>query len=64
MTHYRYKVSYIHRPGSRRVYHLTVTARDADEARAEVARRDPQFTATVRSPRRLGPVTTAPLEVN
>ena len=65
MTHYRYKVEYLHRPGSRRVYHLTVTATDADDAREQVRRIDPEFTATTRSPRRLGPVTTAPsLETN
>lgn len=62
---YRYAVRYLHRPGSRRVYRLTVTARDADEARAEARRIDPEFTSTTRSPRRLGPVTTTPvLETN
>ena len=61
-THFRYRVDYLHRPGSRRVYHLTVTARDADDAREQVRREDPEFTATVRSPRRRARVTTAPLE--
>jgi hypothetical protein len=52
---YLYSVKYRRRPISSRTYHRTVVASSADEARAEVARLDPEFTATVRSPKRRGP---------
>ena len=53
---YRYQVRYRRQEPSDRVYRVTVTARDAEDARrmAEIA--DPAFWATTRSPRRMGEV--------
>jgi hypothetical protein len=51
---YLYRVTYRRQPLSSRVYHMAVPAATPDEARAEVARRDPEYTATVRTPRRSG----------
>jgi hypothetical protein len=49
---HRYSVRYRRSDGSSRIYHLTVTAASADEARAKAAIRDPKFGSTVSSPKR------------
>lgn len=61
-TRYQYQVDYLRRPTSRRVYHRVVTAATPDEAREIVKGLDPEFTATVRTPRRRAAVTA--LETN
>ena len=49
----RYSVDYYREGVSPRViFHRTVTARDADEARDKAKIADPLFLATARSPRR------------
>lgn len=53
MSKFRYGVKYVrdNAPLSR-VYHRTVTARDADEARRVVALLDEHYLVTVKSPQR------------
>lgn len=60
MSRFTYRVDY--RRGdlrTRRVYHRTVIAASADDARAVVAALDPQYIGTVRSPRRLAEIVPA-----
>jgi hypothetical protein len=47
-----YHVEYRRKDSATRTYRITVLARDADEARAYAAIKDPAFGSTVRSPRR------------
>lgn len=56
-TKFRYQVSYLRRPSQRRVWHRVVTAASPDEAREIVKGLDPEFTGTVRTPRRRAAVT-------
>lgn len=56
MPKYRYRCLYRRSSVSSRIYRLTVTARDADEARLFAALADPEFAHTVSPPRRLGQV--------
>lgn len=49
---YRYSVKYRRDDSASRVYHVTVTARDADDARRVAAEADPRYRSTVTSPRR------------
>ena len=51
---YLYQVRYHRLTPSPRVYRLTVIAANTDEARRAAAIRDPEFSHTVASPRRLG----------
>jgi len=51
---YLYQVRYHRLAPSRRVYRLTVIAANTDDARRAAAIRDPEFSNTVASPRRLG----------
>lgn len=62
MQKYLYSLTYRRDPFERRVHHLSVIARDADEAREMAKLRDPQFLATVRSPQRRAAVTTGAAE--
>lgn len=48
---FRYSVTY-YREDSMRLWHMTVTAADADDARRVVAEADPKYKSTARSPRR------------
>ena len=49
---YRYSVRYRRLEASGRVYRMTVTASDADEARRAAAIRDPLFGSTTETPKR------------
>ena len=53
---YRYRVRYHRTEASPRIYYVTVTARDADDARVAAKIRDPLFSHTVSSPKRGGVV--------
>ena len=53
---YRYQVRYRRQEPSERVYRVTVTAKDADDARRMAAIADPSFGSTTQTPRRLGEV--------
>ena len=49
---FRYSIRYRRSNDLRRVYRMTVTARDADDARRLAAIRDPEYASTVESPKR------------
>ena len=49
---FRYSVAYRRDDFTGRVWHVTVTAHDTEEARRLVAIKDPRYSHTVRSPRR------------
>lgn len=57
---WRYRVRYRRDVSSNRVFRVTVTAPDADRARAYAALADPLFLATVQTPRRMGEVLSGP----
>jgi len=59
---YRYRVRYYRTNVHSRVIRVTVTAATADEARAMARIRDPQFSHTVETPRRIGLVVEEPDE--
>jgi hypothetical protein len=60
MQMFKYAVRYRRQDNPSRVYHVTLTARNADEARAYAAIRDPLFHSTVTSPKRRAEVVPVP----
>jgi hypothetical protein len=53
---FRYSIRYRRIGDTRRVYRITLTARDADDARRLAAIRDPEYGSTIESPKRRGAV--------
>lgn len=53
---FRYTVRYRRSDSASRVYRMTVTAKNAEDARRAAAIRDPGFASTTQTPRRLGAV--------
>lgn len=51
---YLYRVRYRRADSATREYRMSVSADNPDEARAAVQMRDPQFSSTIETPRRLG----------